>query len=234
VKVTLLASTKLNFPDDPFEWEGPLVDLTNELDYAVNAESDADDLAEFAGRACYQSWNRPNPKTATNDGYLKNILDQKHESVLEHASATFYIEGISRYLTHELVRHRHGQWSQLSTRYVDVTEAVRHPSMSDYEWETYQVYFEESVYIYERQYELMRERGLSKKEAREAARFFLPGGIETKIVMTGNMRAYRDILKKRHHVAADKEIQALASEILRQLREIAPNSFQDIPEEPYE
>jgi thymidylate synthase (FAD) len=57
--------------------------------------------------------------------------------------------------------------------------------------------------------------------------------METKIVMTGNLRAYRDILKKRHHVAADREIQALASEILRQLREIAPNSFMDIPEEPY-
>jgi thymidylate synthase (FAD) len=232
VKVTLLAHTK--FADH--DYDGNLfpklehIPWRPELDYVM----DMDSLPEFAGRACYQSWNRPNPKTATNEGYLKNILDQKHESVLEHASATFYIEGISRYLTHELVRHRHGQWSQLSTRYVDVTEPVRHPSMSDEDWGDYKLHFDYSVGIYNRKYELMRERGLSKKEAREAARFFLPGGMETKIVMTGNLRAYRDILKKRHHVAADREIQALASEILRQLRVIAPNSFQDIPEEPYE
>ena len=68
-------------------------------------------LAEFAGRACYQSWNKPNPATATNAGYLRHILEVGHLSVLEHGTATFYLTGVSRSLTHELIRHRHFSYS---------------------------------------------------------------------------------------------------------------------------
>src|SRR5262249_12043524 len=75
-------------------------------------------LAEFAGRACYQSWRKPNPSTATNAGYLRHILEVGHMSVLEHGSVSFYITGISRSLTHELIRHRHFSYSQLSQRSV--------------------------------------------------------------------------------------------------------------------
>lgn len=230
MKVTLLTHTQFAF------FEAHKVDqLFDDLDWGpTDRDTDSDALGEFAGRACYQSWDRPNPKTRSNKDYLKHILEVGHESVLEHASASFYIQGVSRYLTHELVRHRHGQWSQLSTRYVDVTEPVRHPSMTDEEWDRYQDFFTKAVEHYKFVYEGMRVRGLNKKQAREAARFYLPGGMETKLVMTGNLRAYRDILKKRWHVAADKEIQALAGELLKQLRGIAPATFQDIPEEPYD
>src|SRR5438093_3371121 len=90
-------------------------------------ETDADGgqaLAEFAGRACYQSWKKPNPATATNSGYLRHILEVGHLSVLEHGSVTFYITGISRSLTHELIRHRHFSYSQLSQRYVPEKNAA--------------------------------------------------------------------------------------------------------------
>jgi len=90
-------------------------------------ETDADGgeaLAEFAGRACYQSWKKPNPSTATNAGYLKHILEVGHLSVLEHGSVTFYLTGISRSLTHELIRHRHFSYSQLSQRYVPERDAA--------------------------------------------------------------------------------------------------------------
>src|SRR5690349_7832388 len=89
-------------------------------------DTDADGgqaLAEFAGRACYQSWKKPNPATATNAGYLAHILEVGHLSVLEHGSVTFYITGVSRALTHELVRHRHFSYSQLSQRYVPERDA---------------------------------------------------------------------------------------------------------------
>ena len=76
-------------------------------------------LAEFAGRACYSSWDKPNPATATNAGYLGHILEVGHESVLEHGSATFFIEGVSRSFSHEFIRHRHLSPSQLSQRFVD-------------------------------------------------------------------------------------------------------------------
>src|SRR3954467_15992890 len=75
-------------------------------------------LAEFAGRACYQSWDKPNPATATNEGFLRHILEVGHLSVLEHATVTLYVSGISRSVTHELIRHRHFSYSQLSQRYV--------------------------------------------------------------------------------------------------------------------
>lgn len=88
---------------------------------------DADDLAEQAGRLCYLSWNRPNPATATNKGYLANIIAQGHFSVLEHASATFYIDGVTRNFTHELIRHRHLSFSEVSQRYVDVSEFPADP-----------------------------------------------------------------------------------------------------------
>ena len=78
-------------------------------------------LAEFAGRACYQSWSKPIPATATNAGYLDHILQVGHLSVLEHSTATFYITGISRSVTHELIRHRHFSYSQLSQRYLPAT-----------------------------------------------------------------------------------------------------------------
>ena len=67
----------------------------------------AESLMEFAGRACYQSQAKPNPYTRSNSDYLANILAQGHESVLEHASASFYLTAVSRALTHELIRHRH-------------------------------------------------------------------------------------------------------------------------------
>src|SRR5918998_1405789 len=81
-------------------------------------------LAEFAGRACYQSWSKPNPRTATNAGYLRHILEVGHLSVLEHGSVTFYLTGVSRSLTHELIRHRHFSYSQLSQRYVPERDAA--------------------------------------------------------------------------------------------------------------
>lgn len=73
--------------------------------------ANADELGEMAGRLCYKSWKRPNPVTANNKGYIGNIIAQQHFSVLEHASATFWISGVSRSLTHELVRHRHLSFS---------------------------------------------------------------------------------------------------------------------------
>lgn len=90
-------------------------------------------LVEFAGRACYQSWSKPNPKTATNAGYLRHIIDVGHFSVLEHASVSFYITGISRSCTHELIRHRHFSYSQLSQRYVPEKDSrvVVPPGMED-------------------------------------------------------------------------------------------------------
>ena len=102
-QVTLIAWTQFEPPAD--------------IDWTTDADG-GQALAEFAGRACYQAWDKPNPATATNAGYLAHILEVGHLSVIEHATATFYLTGISRSLTHELIRHRHFSFSQLSQRYV--------------------------------------------------------------------------------------------------------------------
>lgn len=194
--------------------------------------SDADELAEAAGRLCYLSWNRPNPETATNRGYLANIIRQEHFSVLEHASATFYIDGVSRNFTHELIRHRHLSFSEISQRYVDVSGApfVHHPGYAEVA-EHFEGLESHTLGgardLYKAVVDSLMSRGYKRKEARQAARHILPGGLETKIIVTGNMRAWREVLKKRLSPKADREFQLVANEILKNLRRIAPNSFQD-------
>lgn len=225
MKVTLLASTLVH------RHPGMAVDLS---------VTDADALVEFAGRSCYQSFDKPNPATRANDDYLANIIEQGHFSVMEHASATFYAEGVSRNMTHELVRHRHLSYSQLSQRFVDETKrgvgAVIPPAFKGDETLEALLADVETVGFeaYDKAVEVLVAKGKTNKQAREAARFLLPSGMDTAIVVTGNMRAWRDFLGKRWSVHADAEIREFAGLVLDELEDLAPGCFQDIPEEPYE
>src|SRR6185312_17057133 len=98
----------------------------------IGDSTDGERLAEFAGRLCYMS--QKNPASRSTREYLENIKKQGHGSVLEHANYSLLVEGVSRSLTHELVRHRAGMaFSQLSQRYVDEGDAnfVIPPAMLD-------------------------------------------------------------------------------------------------------
>lgn len=228
-----------------------------EVDHGAMAEAEpafiahedstaAEDLIEFAGRSCYQSWQRPTPATATIEGYCENIIDSGHFSVLEHASATFYLVGVSRSLTHELVRHRHFSYSQLSQRFVDESdvefilppallalalEAGKTEEEARAEWNA--ALREDYMDGYAAVVQILTEAGtFTRKQIREAARALLPNATETRIVVTANHRAWRDFFSKRHSVHADAEIQQLAKEVLGQLRTIAPNFYTDINQEP--
>jgi thymidylate synthase (FAD) len=246
MKVTLIASTQMHeIPSDLFDTKfGIRFNDRDQFWHAEDAPNDADTLAHFSGRACYQSWNMPNPETQTDDDYIANIIKQGHFSVLEHASATFYIEGVSRNMTHELVRHRHLSYSELSQRYVDMStaESVIPPAIRELheasgttdDLKDVLPYTIDDAFGYAELVAALTTAGYTRKQAREAARFYLPSGMETKIVVTGNMRAWRDMLHKRYSVHADAEIREFATEILKQLREIAPASFQDFPEEPFQ
>lgn len=206
----------------------------------VDDGPDADMLAEFAGRTCYWSFRRPNPDTTRNVDYLRNVLSRGHHSVLEHASATFLLTGVSRTLTHELVRHRHLSFSQLSQRYVDESDAMTIvPNVLDSDDEGRRLarnmmgLQDVAHQLYGRIFEYARLRGASRKEARGAARGALLAGTRTVVVVTGNMRAWLDFIARRWHVAADPEIRELAGELRRQLVLLAPGTFQDVPVEPY-
>src|SRR5204863_1583921 len=88
----------------------------------MGESTDGERLAEFAGRLCYMS--QANPAKRQTREYLENIKKQGHGSVLEHANYSLLLEGVSRSLTHELVRHRAGfAYSPLSQRYVDESQA---------------------------------------------------------------------------------------------------------------
>jgi thymidylate synthase (FAD) len=195
-------------------------------------------LVEFAGRACYQSWSKPNPRTATNASYLKHIIDVGHFSVLEHASVSFYITGISRSCTHELIRHRHFSYSQLSQRYVPENDAqvVVPPGLED-DPELRQILLEaadasRAAYLelltrLEAKFADQPNAVLRRKQARQAARAVLPNDTETRIVVSGNYRAWRHFIAMRASEHADVEIRRLAIACLRQLADIAPSVFAD-------
>lgn len=193
-----------------------------------------DEIVEAAGRLCYLSWGRPNPQTATNEGYLANILNHGHYSVLEHCSATFYLGGVSRALTHELVRHRHLSFSQVSQRYVDESESVavisgaaRANGLVKLAIVDAQVGAREK---YDYIYGLLTEQGISRKDARDAARAVLPNATATQLMVSGNFRAYRDMFAKRISGHASPEIREVAKLMLKELLKLAPNSFQDMKE----
>jgi thymidylate synthase (FAD) len=195
-------------------------------------------LAEFAGRACYQSWRKLNPSTVTNAGYLRHILEVGHLSVLEHGTVSFYLTGVSRSLTHELIRHRHFSYSQLSQRYVpERTAAMVEPDVIAEDPELHQLFhtaarasqqaYNDLLAGLEQRFANEPNATLRRKQARQAARSVLPNATETRIVVTGNYRAWRHFIAMRATEHADVEVRALAVECLRQLRKAAPNVFSD-------
>jgi thymidylate synthase (FAD) len=196
-------------------------------------------LAEFAGRACYQSWSKPNPATATNAGYLRHILEVGHLSVLEHGTVTFYLSGVSRSFTHELIRHRHFSYSQLSQRYVPERDAAMvEPEIIAEDPELHKRFLaasEASVRAYNELLEGLQAKladtaaspTLRRKQARQAARSVLPNATETRIVVTGNYRAWRHFIAMRASEHADVEIREIAVACLRELQRVAPNVFAD-------
>ena len=192
--------------------------------------TDAETLTVYAGRSCYESWSRPNEKTREDKDYLRRTLfEQGHFSILEHASATFYLTGVSRALLAEITRHRHLSFSVLSQRFVDESDAniVIPPAARGSEklmWE-----FEDAAagarHSYRELVEALLDSGLARKQAREAARAVLPNMVETRIVVTGNLRAWHEVIERRTAPDADAEFQQVAGMIREQLQQLAPEVF---------
>jgi thymidylate synthase (FAD) len=223
-KVTLLSRPAFAAPEHlPVSWLGE--------------GTDGERLAEFAGRLCYMSQANP-AKRATRD-YLENIKRQGHGSVLEHANYSILLEGVSRSLTHELVRHRAGfAYSQLSQRYVDestasfvVPPAIIGDEALETAWrgqiEGAQASYVELVEQLMGRYGWVADKVHRRKMAREAARGVLPNSTETKIVVTGNARAWRTMLELRTSEGAEQEIRRAAVAVLRLLQAEAPGFFSD-------
>lgn len=202
------------------------------IDDDENYPKDADDLAEQAGRLCYLAWLRQNVATSTNKGYLANIINQGHLSVLEHSSASFYLDGVTRAFLLELERHRHLSYSVVSQRYVDGGQFgfVMHPELdklSDALKRRITAHDERSHGLYTDIVNELETKGDGRKVARGAARTVLPEGTETRLLVSGNMRAWMELLWKRLPLTADAEICLVSQDILAALKAIAPNTFQN-------
>jgi thymidylate synthase (FAD) len=208
--------------------------------FETDTKIDAEILAETAGRLCYLSFGKGRKSNAE---YLDNIIASHHGSVLEHVTWSFLVTGISRSLTHELIRHRAGfAYSQLSQRYVDETDAryVVPPLYQDNselkaKWEnaidaadkSYCDLVEETD-----KYVALRYPELSgtdrRKLVRQSARSVLPNACETKLFVTANARAWRHFIEMRGSAHADTEIRILAVMIAKILKEESPNIFADM------
>lgn len=204
--------------------------------------SDGDLLSELAGRICYDSFHLPNTKTRTNRDYLDNIRYQKHFSVLEHASYTFFVSGVSRSLLCELSRHRHLSFSVRSQRYCNesnskpvippIVDSLDDTVVQDNGYtlrgefeEIFRISWQETQSQYVWMAKKLIEAGHKRKVAYDAARYLLPEATMTEMFVTGNGRAWLEVIEKRSSVAAAKEIQDFANAVHEKLKQVAPNTF---------
>jgi thymidylate synthase (FAD) len=205
--------------------------------WQTDTEIAGEKLVEVAGRCCYMSFVKPRP--GGNKAYIGHILEVGHGSVLEHAVFNFLFTGVSRSLTHELIRHRAGfGYSQLSQRYVDesVAEYVEPDCIAD-DPEMHRIWLDAVVQAHEAYIKLTEklqaafrdepDKTLRRKMARQAARSVLPNATETKIFVTANARALRHFIELRGSRHAETEIRKLAVAVLKVLQQEAPNLFGD-------
>ncbi len=181
------------------------------------------------------------------ESFVTMLASIGHESVMEHVSFTFGIEGISRACSHQLVRHRIASYSQKSQRYVneDGFEFITPPEIAadaeaKAEFDRLMAALTESYskiasILTEKHTKTFMEQGMEEKEARskavkkanEDARFVLPNACETKIVVTMNVRSLFNFFRHRCCSRAQWEIKAVADEMLKLCREVAPNVFKN-------
>ena len=199
-------------------------------------------VVEISARLCYMSYGRGRRDIAD---FILNLLSSKDGSVFEHVNYGFVFTGVSRSLTHELVRHRAGfAYSQRSQRYVDESDAsfVLPPALARDNGEPDQAAtvlssaLESALASYKElvaalEDTLPREMFSSntdrRKAVRQAARAVLPNAAETKIFVTANVRAWRHFIEMRAASHADWEIRHLAIVVLEILQQEAPLLFGD-------
>ena len=213
-------------------------DVIAELMDIQPQSTDAETLVTFAGRSCYESWHRPKSETYRDEDYIeRTIFEQHHGSILEHATATLYFTGVSRAFLTELTRHRHLSFSVRSQRFVNESGAniVLPPIYRSDKAEPGTALFKTAELLegiaqdLDSHYEgLVAEAeidGHKRKQAREAARSILPNMTETKMVVTGNLRAWLEVINRRTAPDADAELQEVMGMARDVLQPLAPSIF---------
>ena len=217
--VTLLAYTQMTY-DKPHSL------LAQQLaDYVATGERAFNDaLVEYAGRICYNTTNKlgHNPKFV-----YQRVHDDVHIGLLEHCSATFLVENISRSCLQQLVRHGLMSHSVVSTRYVEQDESNTVEPASITANPIAAAIYRQVVKICFMAYGILRDLNIP----REDCMFLLPECNVTTLLLSGNFSMYRNLLQQRLAPAAKWEIKSLAQIILRELHNIAPLCFGDLWEQ---
>ena len=209
-------------------------------------ETGPEDLVVFGGRLCYRSWQpglNPNVTKirSDRDEYLRNILHQRHGSVLEHVSYSFVFHNVSRVLTHELVRHRAGTAiSQESMRYVRLTDIPFWLPDSAFEvpGEGYDPEIRQNIEDFIARAEWLQKWLASrlgvdsmpfaaKKRITSFMRRFAPDGVATSVLWTANVRTLRHVIEVRTAPGAEEEIRLVFGRVAAIMREEAPALFGD-------
>lgn len=176
-------------------------------------------LLEYAGRTCYQSEPRGNPGE-----FIRRIINRGHESVIEHQTITVSIV-CDRSLSHEIVRHRIGSYSQESTRYCRYGDGVTfiRPFYLEYGSPQIQAWYA-AMQVCEQAYLNLLRQGLSPEKARAV----LPNTTKTQIVITYNLREWRHFFKLRCSPKAHPQMRQITIPLLHKLKQYLPDIFFDI------
>jgi thymidylate synthase (FAD) len=200
---------------------------------------DAEQLISAAAKLCYASdpaaiFQKNSEETEI---FLFRLRRMGHLSPFEHVSYTYLLEGISRAMTHQLIRHRIASYSQRSQRYVthEAFDYIIPPSLKGKQVETvdgmvdaveyYCSFMEHTAEVYGR---LRKTLGGSGETANEDARYVLPNAVETKIMVTMNARELFHFFSERLCSRAQWEIRTVAEEMLQLAREATPVIFKGI------
>lgn len=233
MKVTLIGCTQfLGVPDE----------LTAGSEAAIAAKgqnegSQGARLIECAGRTCYDSYGNGRDSVSYHD-HIKQV---GHGSISEHVTLNFFITAVSRGLTHELVRHRHANISQRSTRYVDEAESewALHPLIGKYIGQIDASDTMATVDAAKKTYNKIAaaieaalivdgiDKVAARKQARGAARGMLGNALSTELVWSCNVRSLRNFLEQRASEFADAEIRLLANRIYEICLSVVPEYFND-------
>jgi thymidylate synthase (FAD) len=198
---------------------------------------------ERAGRTCYQS-EKGAITNQSAEKFVRMIIKNGHESVLEHSSLTVKFFNVSRGFTHEMVRHRLSAFSQESTRYVDYAKDSGKLDLDRFETlfilppncdENERVEIEdgremsaaEMLADYEKFYRALRRAGWYPEDARQ----LLPIGLKAELVVTANFRQWRHIFELRTNQRAHWEIRYVLGNLLTELKNLVPVIFEDFVED---
>ena len=218
----------------------------------ISHTPDAEKIIASSARLCYSPVGVEEIQEGLTqekiDKFLNHLIEIGHESPLEHCSFSFAVEGVSRALTHQLVRHRIASYSQQSQRYVklDQFQYIIPPEIDKIpqareiyiqSMENAQKSYDELVEILTNKYistfiskgtEIEKAEKLAEKKAIEDSRYVFPNACESKIMLTMNIRSLINFFRHRCCFRSQWEIRQLAMQMLKECKRVCPTIFKNI------